>query len=79
MDKMIIRCYFMNSKDFIKEITKNFSIQYSKKFNYRQDIGLFLYDDWLLIGEENTMQSFRKSIENEDYDIEILDWEKDYL
>ena len=74
MKKIVLRCWFVNSEDFITILMKNYNIMYSKIPDLRQAMGLLSWrEDWLLTGEDNIIDSFIKHIENSDYDIEILD------
>ena len=73
MKCVLIRCYFTNSEDFIKEIIGERNIECKKVPNTREDLGLFtMYTDWFLTGDENVVNDLITSIENEDYDIEII-------
>ena len=70
---IIIRCYFTNSEDFMKEIIGERNIEYVKIPSIRQNLGMFMYTDWYLNGDDkDTINDLIESIQDKDYDIEII-------
>lgn len=73
MKCIIIKCYFTDSEDFIKEMIGECDIECKKIPNTREDLGLWtMYTEWFLKGDENLIDNLIISIENKDYDVEII-------
>ena len=70
---IIIRCYFINSEDFMKEIIGERNIEYIEIPHIRENLEMFMSTDWYLKGDnENTINDLIESIQDKDYDIEII-------
>lgn len=79
MKKIVIRCWFIESEDFIKEIIGQREIEYEPVDDYRKTIGLSTgYEDWILDGNAADVDSLVESLENTDYDIEVLTMKQYY-
>lgn len=78
MKKIVIKCWFVNSEDFIKEVIGDLDIQYELIDDFRRAIGLLsLNEEWILTGEVEDIDALVESLDDTDYDIEILDAEYD--
>ena len=73
MKKIVIKCWFVNSEDFIKEVIGDLDIQYELIDDFRRAIGLLsLNEEWILTGEVKDIDALVLSLVDTDYDIEIL-------
>lgn len=78
MKQIVIKCWFINSEDFIKEVIGDLDIQYESIDDFRKAIGLLsLNEEWILTGEAKDIDALIESLDDTDYDIEILD-EKEF-
>ena len=66
-----IRCYFRNSEDFLNSIDKIRDVKKERIPGGNILTGLFMYDEWVLYIDKETLEWFRNYIKENDYDIEI--------
>lgn len=73
MKKIVVKCWFVNSEDFIKEVIGDLDIQYELIDDFRRAIGLLsLNEEWILTGEVKDIDALVGSLVDTDCDIEIL-------
>lgn len=70
---IVIRCWFIESEDFIKESIGHMDIEYKLMQDYRGLIGLSSWDEyWMLTGDTGDIDILIEELEEKDYDIEIM-------